>query len=281
MAARGFQFFVRFIQFFCSAVVLALFTYFLIVLINHDMPIALWVPAVTGISGAGVVYVILALLFLCCLPGHPFPSILFMILDVVFMAGFAYVAVVNRGGASSCEGEIETAFGRGDAETNMVDSEDGDFLATPSLQLACKMETASLVVSIIADVFFIISIILGVVLIRNRRKEKRLGPSPANDYTSGYGTGRNHSSLSGRKSSSTGAASSSNTLPSHTSPDDVRDSFATEQTHVSNNGYSAASRGPSKQDPPFEGNAANNIPAARYPNASNGYRYDNNGGVYQ
>lgn len=150
MALRVFQFLVRFIQFCCSAVILAIFAYFLAALIGHDLPIGLWVPAVAGISGAGLVYVIFSLLLLCCLPGHILPSILLMILDVVFIAGFSYIAVVNRGGASPCEGEVDTAFGRGDAESHLVDDDDRALAGVPSLGTACQMETASLAVSIIA-----------------------------------------------------------------------------------------------------------------------------------
>src|SRR5690348_10278173 len=113
IALRGLLFFIRAVQFCCAAIVLALFSYFLATLSNHNMPIGVWVRAVEGISGAGVLYTILALLMLCCVPGRSFPSFILMILDVAFIGGFIYIATANRGGASSCDGEVDTAFGRG------------------------------------------------------------------------------------------------------------------------------------------------------------------------
>jgi uncharacterized membrane protein YeaQ/YmgE (transglycosylase-associated protein family) len=150
IALRGTQFFLRGIQFCCAAIVLALFSYFLATLHNHDMPIGVWVRAVEGISGAAVVYTIFTLMMLCCAPGRSFPSFLMMALDVAFLGAFIYVAAVNRGGASSCDGEVDTAFGRGNSDTNVVDNGSGGFTALPSLRQACKMETASLAVSIVA-----------------------------------------------------------------------------------------------------------------------------------
>ena len=49
------------------------------------------------------------------------------------------------------------------------------------------MEKACLAVSIIAIFFFIFSAIAEVFLARNHRREKRFGPSPHNNYTSGSG----------------------------------------------------------------------------------------------
>jgi hypothetical protein len=150
IALRGTQFFLRAVQFCCAAIVLALFSYFLATLHNHNMHIATHLRAVEGISGAAVLYTILALLTLCCLAGHSFPSFILMVFDVAFIGGFIYVAWANRNGASSCNGIVDTPFGRGDADTNVVDNGNGGFTALPSLRQACKMETACLAVSIVA-----------------------------------------------------------------------------------------------------------------------------------
>jgi uncharacterized membrane protein YeaQ/YmgE (transglycosylase-associated protein family) len=150
IALRGVLFFIRAIQFCCAAIVLALFCYFLATLHNHDMSIGVWVRAVTGIAGAGVLYTILSLLTLCCIPGRSFPSFVMMVLDVAFIGGFIYIAAVNRDGASSCTGDVDTPFGRGNADTNVVDNGTGGFTALPSLRQACQMETACLAVSIAA-----------------------------------------------------------------------------------------------------------------------------------
>lgn len=145
------QWLVRIIQFCCAAIVLALFSYFLATLNNHDMHIGIWVRVVEGISGVGVVYTVLTFIFICCASGRRFPSFIMMVMDVLFIAGFVYIAVVNRGGASSCTGEVDTVFGKGNADTNeLVDNDDNIFTKVPSLRQACKMETATLAVSIIA-----------------------------------------------------------------------------------------------------------------------------------
>jgi hypothetical protein len=150
MALRGLQFFIRTVTFCCAAIVLALFAYFLATLHNHDMHIGTWVKAVTGISGIGVIYTVLALLMLCCCAGRSFPSFIMMVLDVAFVGAFIYIAVANRHGASSCNGEVDTVFGKGDADTNVRDNGSGGFTALPSLRQACQMETACLAVSIVA-----------------------------------------------------------------------------------------------------------------------------------
>lgn len=145
------QLFVRCVQFGCAAIVLGIFSYFLATLVNHDLPIGIWVRVVEGISGVAVVYTILSFMVHCCCPGHPFPSFIQMCLDVLFIAGFIYIAIVNRGGASSCTGEVDTAFGKGNADTNEpVDSDSSGFTRLPSLRQACKMETAVLSVSVVA-----------------------------------------------------------------------------------------------------------------------------------
>jgi hypothetical protein len=77
--------------------------------------------------------------------------------------------------------------------------------------------------------FFICSIIVEIVLVRHRRKEARFGPSPANNYTSGYG-GNKFFGLFKRR----GATKSEdpNVLPEFTHPDQVRQSYNTETTAV-------------------------------------------------
>jgi hypothetical protein len=71
-----------------------------------------------------------------------------------------------------------------------------------------------------------------VVLARNRSKEKRFGPGPANNYTSGYGKRWGMFSFLRRKKT----ARNESALPEHTHPDQlaspVRDSYATETTAV-------------------------------------------------
>jgi hypothetical protein len=69
------------------------------------------------------------------------------------------------------------------------------------------------------------------VLVRHRRKEQRFGPSPANNYTSGYGSQRKFFGLFKRKHTAVDTEDP-NALPQHTSPDDIRQSYNTEATAV-------------------------------------------------
>ena len=83
--------------------------------------------------------------------------------------------------------------------------------------------------------FFIISALTEVLLARHRKKEKRFGPSPANNYTSGYGSKRR--GLFGfRRNRGTAATANDNALPTHTHPDEVRESYNTDTTRIGENG---------------------------------------------
>jgi len=147
---KGLQFFVRSVQFCCAALILAILAYFLATLAQHDLPVPTWVRAVTGISGAAVLYsALFGIALLCCVAGHPVSSFLLMVLDVCFAGAFIYIATANRDGASSCHGQVTTPYGTGDAGTNVVNGANGDGMSgLPSLRQACQMQTACLSVAI-------------------------------------------------------------------------------------------------------------------------------------
>ncbi|KAI1462331.1 hypothetical protein F4805DRAFT_129965 [Annulohypoxylon moriforme] len=223
-ALKLLQWFIRGIQFCCSALILALFSYFLAVLSNRSLTIPTWARAVEGISGIGVLYTILGLMLLCCLAGHPFTSFIAIVLDICFIGAYIYVASSTRAGASSCTGTVDTVFGTGQADDLINDKH-------PTYREVCQMETACLAVSIVAIVFFVFSAVLEVVLVRHRRKEQRFGPSPANNYTSGYAKRRGLLGLFRRKRTDADAEDP-NALPAHTQPDQMRQSYNTEATAV-------------------------------------------------
>jgi hypothetical protein len=150
VALKGLQWFLRGIQFCCAGLILAIYSYFLATLHNHGLEIATWIRAVEGISGFATLYTLSALLLLCCVAGYPLTSFLAIVFDVAFIASFIYVASVNRGGASSCTGPVDTPFGSGDADSNVVDNGKGGFTTLPSFRQACQLETACLAVSIMA-----------------------------------------------------------------------------------------------------------------------------------
>ncbi|KAF4978118.1 hypothetical protein FZEAL_5450 [Fusarium zealandicum] len=225
------QWFFRGIQFACAGLILAIYSYFLATLNSNSLSISNTIRAVEGISGIAVLYTLSGLLLLCCLAGRTFSSLVAIVLDVAFIAAFIYVAVANKGGASDCSGILDTPFGSGKA-ADQAGGSDGS-AGLPSYRVACKLQSACLAVSIIAIIFFVFSILMEVALARHHRKEKRFGPSPANDYTSGYGQkGGIMGRLFRRK---TAATDDGNTLPEHTHPeqlDDFRQSHATERTAV-------------------------------------------------
>ncbi|GJN75228.1 hypothetical protein VFPFJ_07864 [Purpureocillium lilacinum] len=243
LALKGIQWFLRGVQFCCAALVLGVFSYFLATLSNHDLPIATSVKAVEGISGAAVLYTIAALLLLCCLAGFFLTSLIAIILDICFIGAFIYVAVANRNGATSCNGYLDTPFGRGEAGA-IAEGRTGGFTALPSFRTACRLQTACLAVSIIIIFFFVFSILMEIALVRHHRKEKRFGPGPTNNYTSGYGTKRTASTAGAgggffgrfrRNKNAPAAADDANALPEHTHPGQLdpaaaRQSYGTENT---------------------------------------------------
>jgi ABC-type multidrug transport system permease subunit len=92
LALKSIQWFIRFVQFCCCAVVLALFSYFLAHLHRNNQPINNNLRAVEGISGLGVLYTLLALIFLCCVAGIIFTSAIAILLDILFAGAFIYIA---------------------------------------------------------------------------------------------------------------------------------------------------------------------------------------------
>ena len=57
----------------------------------------------------------------------------------------------------------------------------------PDLHQACRLDTATFAVSIILIFLFLVTAALQILLVRHHKKEKRYGPSPSNNYTSGGG----------------------------------------------------------------------------------------------
>lgn len=115
-------------------------------------------------------------------------------MDVLFAAAFIAIAVLTRDGASSCKGNVQTPIGNGPAKadngfgTNGIGTSGGQNLTyAVHLGLACRLNTAAFAVSIIGAFLFLCTAFMQVMLVRHHKKEKRLGPSPSNNYTSGYG----------------------------------------------------------------------------------------------
>lgn len=150
LALKVLQWFIRGIQFGCTALVLGLTSYFLATMADHHIKIPVNLRAVEGISGAGVLYTIVGLLLLCCLAGLAFTSFIAIFLDVCFIGAFIYVATVYKNGTSSCTGSnVNTVFGTGNAGAEVSSPKDGS-VPLPKYKTACRMESAMLAVSIVA-----------------------------------------------------------------------------------------------------------------------------------
>ncbi|KAM3080885.1 hypothetical protein ACMFMG_004847 [Clarireedia jacksonii] len=238
LALKSLQWFLRIIEFCCAAIILGIFSYFLAALADHDLGIATYLKAVEGIAGAGVLYTIIGLLLLCCLAGFVFFSIIAILLDFAFTGAFIYVAYATRGGRS-CSGFVNTPLGSGNANSNTrIDSGSKGFVGLPSLKTACKLNTACFAVAIIAAVFFFLSIFVEILLMKHHKKEKAFGPSPNNGYTAGTPRRKFWQRKSKRSPNDTeylAGGEKPDALPVHTSPDAVRNSYATDATMVGHN----------------------------------------------
>jgi hypothetical protein len=185
----------RAIELLASILVLGIFSYYLAVLSDHNLPIRQWIRAVEGISGAAVLYLLFAVFLTLCLGSVRFFAFLAVVLDICFMGCYVAVAYLTRGGAGSCTGIVHTPLGDGQSDSKSPGyGTDGFGFGSgktvtyfPNLHRACKLETAVFSISILNIFFFIVTAAVQVLLARHHQKEKRYGPSPSNNYTSGSG----------------------------------------------------------------------------------------------
>jgi len=200
---------IRALQFCCAAIALGIFSYFLSVLADHDLPIANKWRAVEGMTGAATLYTIFGIILTLCLGGVAVFGFIAIILDICFVGCFAAVAYFTRHGAGSCSGFVRTPLGSGQSNSKTAgygsngfgfgNNENVTYL--PNLHTACRLNTAVFAVSIISIFLFLLSAVWQVMMIRHHKKEKRFGPSPANNYTKG--TGRTPFWKRGRKARNT------------------------------------------------------------------------------
>lgn len=240
IALKTVQLFLRAIEFCCAAVILALFSYFLAKLNINNLPINAYLKSIEGLSGAAIIYTALAILLVCFIGGLGFFAFIALILDLCFLGSFIYIAWETRHGAGSCSGYVKTPFGDGDATTTHTQG------SLPSLRTACKMQTANFSVSIVAIFFFLLSAFVEIALWRHHKAEKKYGPSPANNYTTGFGRRkfwrrRNRGVEAAGIGAGVGAGAggfaaekhyNNDSLPTHATPADTRASYATDNTMV-------------------------------------------------
>ena len=187
--------FLRILQFCCAALGLGIFSYFLAVLADRDIHIATRWLAVEGLTGAATLYTILGILFVLCLAGSAFFGTIAIVLDICFIGAFIVVAWFTRHGADSCSGYVQTPLGDGPSDSSDPGygangfgfGNDENSTYFPNLDTACRLNTAVFAASIAAIFLFLVTAVYQVFLIKRAKKDKRYGPSPANNYTSGAG----------------------------------------------------------------------------------------------
>lgn len=192
----------------CTAIILAIYSYFLSVEADRNIKIPTWEKAVEGISGAGVLYTICATILTCCLGGITIFAFMAIAFDVLFAAGMLAIAVMTRDGADSCKGNVQTPIGNGQANQDQGFGNFGNDAGENTtykvhLGLACRLNTVAFAISIIAAFLFLCTAAMQVLLARKHKKEKRFGPSPKNNYTSGSGKGRWFGKKKGAKNTTT------------------------------------------------------------------------------
>jgi len=172
------------LAFCCATIILGLYSYFLATQSQHKVAIPEWQKAVEGMSGIGVLYTIFAVIFTCCLGGKRFFAFLAILLDILLCGAFIAIAVLTRDG-DSCKGRfVNTPLGSG--APNSHEGRDGAIF-TPSLHTACRLNTVCFAVALIGAFVFFLSALFQLWLARHHQKEKRYGPSPANNYGKGSG----------------------------------------------------------------------------------------------
>lgn len=158
----------RALEFAISALVLGIFSWYLAYLSKHHLHIPTWEKAVEGMAGGAVIYTSFAVILTCFLGGITFFAFLGLLLDILFCGAFVAIAILTKAGAKSCGSVNDSPIG--------LDH-----------HVSCQLQRAVFAVAIAAAILFLISAALEIVLSRARKREKRYGPSPANNYTSGSG----------------------------------------------------------------------------------------------
>ncbi|KAG6134806.1 hypothetical protein E4U24_005599 [Claviceps purpurea] len=168
LALRGLLCTIRSLQLLCATLVLAM------ALHEYGLQIDVGLRAVEGISGAAVLYTLINMLCQCCLTsGLGCMSPVAAVLDVGFMVGFIFVAMVNQNGAGACRGYTDSPFGRRQGQL-------GDEASWPNMDglishvhphVACELQRASSFISIIVICLFVLSSLAETVLIGHRRRQ--------------------------------------------------------------------------------------------------------------
>lgn len=140
------------LEFCCAGIVLGIYSYFMAVQADRNVTIPRWQQAVTGLSGAVVLYTIFAVLLTCFLGGKKFFAFLGMVFDLLCCGAMIAIAIMTRDGASSCTGNVETPLGNGPSNSKEGFGSNGQgnqITYAASLGSICRLNTACFAVAIV------------------------------------------------------------------------------------------------------------------------------------
>lgn len=109
-----------------------------------------------------------------------------IVIDIALVGAFIAIAILTRRATNHCGNDLNTYLNT-PLGLSASSSFNGDITYAVSGKTACRLNKAAFACSIIGAFLFLIAAIFQVLLIRSGKKEKRYGPSPANNYTSGSG----------------------------------------------------------------------------------------------
>ncbi|CZT16066.1 uncharacterized protein RCC_01906 [Ramularia collo-cygni] len=179
------QTFLYVLAFLCSALIIGIYSYFLAVLADRDVSIPTYAKAVEGIAGVATLFTLFAVVLTCCLGGITFFGLLAVLLNILVMGGFIAIAVLTRSAVHSCTANNIRTGPLGRAADSSFNS---NVTYAVSPRTACRLNKAVFIVSIIGAFLFLVCALVQLLIVRSHKKEKKkYGPSPANDYTTGYG----------------------------------------------------------------------------------------------
>lgn len=140
------------LEFCCAGIILGIYSYFLAVQADRDVTIPMWQQAVTGLSGAVVLYTIFAVLLTCFLGGKTIFALLAVLFNLLCCGAMVAIAVLTRDGARSCSGYVYTPLGNGQSRSKEGFGSNGQgnqITYAASLGATCRLNTACFAVAII------------------------------------------------------------------------------------------------------------------------------------
>ena len=169
-------------------------SYFLSVLADRKDPILKKWKAVEGISGIAVVYTLFAIVLTCCLGGITVLAFTAIVIDVLLCGGMIAIAILLRHGLGKCNGQARNpvdfispgfnGFGEGSSSGGKH-----NITYAAKYTTTCGLNKAAFAVAVIGAFLFLVTAAFQVQLARSHKKEKRFGPGPDNNYTSGKKAG--------------------------------------------------------------------------------------------